>query len=192
MIPALWNWLRRNHALILLVAATLCLVLALGEFIQGITWSLLMPVSLSAALCGWGGGTSRLTSKQAWASLTAVGVLGVFVYSGGLILPIGQLVLAAFSIIPQTVLWISKRVMIDFSLLVMTWTDLSGQITNLLTRLWDWGTALVNGMTVVDPVVTALVWSIILWLVGTWAGCKGYDQQFNIARPYMRLPRAEP
>jgi transglutaminase-like putative cysteine protease len=111
-----------------------------------------------------------MTPKQAWASLTAVGVLGTFAYAGGLILPSGQVVLAALAIIPQAVLWISKRATIDFSPLVMTWTDLSGQITNLLTRLWDWGTAQVNGITVVDPVVTALVWSIILWLVGTWAG----------------------
>jgi len=170
MIPFLWNWLRRNFILVLLLAATICLALALGELIQGVTWSLLMPVSLSAVALGWGIGTSKLNPKQAWVSLTALGILGVFIYVGGLALPIGRLVLAALSLIPQTVLWISRQVLIDFSPLIVTWTDLSSHVASILARLWEWSAALVNGITVVDPVAAGLVWNILLWLVGAWAG----------------------
>ena len=94
----------------------------------------------------------------------------MFIYVGGLALPIGRLILASLSLIPQIVLWISKRVLIDFSPLIVTWTDLSSHVASLLTRLWEWSAALVNGRTVVDPVAAGLVWNILLWLVGAWAG----------------------
>ena len=170
MIPFAWNWLRRNPVLVLLLAATICLALALGEFIRGATWSLLMPVSLSAAALGWGLGASQLNPKQAWVSLTVLGILGVFIYVGGLALPIGRLILASLSLIPRTVLWISRQVVIDFSPLIVTWTDLSSHVASLIARLWEWSAALVNGRTVVDPVAVGLVWNIFLWLVGAWAG----------------------
>jgi hypothetical protein len=66
------NWIKRNFSLFLLLTATVCLAQALGGVIRGATWSLLMPVSLVAAVCGWGLSSRRMTPKQivfaAWAS----------------------------------------------------------------------------------------------------------------------------
>jgi transglutaminase-like putative cysteine protease len=170
MMPLAWKWVRRNFTFVLLLSATVCLVVALGEVVRGVTWSWLMPVSLLAVACGWGIGGSRLNAKQAWVSLIAVGVPGVFIYVAGLALPIGRLVLAMLSLIPQLVLWISEGTLIDFTPLLAPWADLSGHIASVLTRTWEWCAALFAGRTVLDPIAAGLVWNLLLWLVSAWAG----------------------
>src|SRR5262245_7937524 len=43
-------------------------------------------------------------------------------------------------------------------------------LNTLLSRLLDWFGALVSGQPVFDPVVVALVWSLAIWIVSSWAG----------------------
>ncbi len=164
------NWVKRNFSLFLLLTATACLAQALGGVIRGATWSLLMPVSLVAALCGWRLKGSHLTPKQAWLSLTALGIPGVFAYVAGLFLPFGRLILALLALIPQIILWIFERTLIDFSYLVTVWTEFSTHIGGVLTRMWVWIAALAGGKPFLDPLATAVVWDLLLWLVCVWAG----------------------
>jgi hypothetical protein len=140
-----WNWLRKNVNLVLLLAATVCLALALGEVIRGATWSLLMPVSLAAVVVGWELGRSRLSSKQAWVSLTVLGIPGIFIYVGGLIRPLGRLALSIFTLVPQIVAWSSERVPIDTDSLLVAWTELTHHVSSLFVRLWEWAVALLAG-----------------------------------------------
>ena len=49
MIPFAWNWLRRNPILVLLLAATICLALALGELIR---WCDMVFADAGFAVCG--------------------------------------------------------------------------------------------------------------------------------------------
>jgi transglutaminase-like putative cysteine protease len=170
MMPLAWNWFRKNYNLVLLLAATACLALALGKVIRGATWSWLMPVSLLAAACGWGLGGGRLKARQAWLSLTALGIPGVFAYVAGLFTPLGQLLLSVLSLFPQVILWFSERAALDFGPLLVTWTELSGHIAGVGSRLWAWCLALVSGGTLIDPLAAGLVWNLLLWLVGAWAG----------------------
>jgi len=170
MILHLWNWIRKNVNLVLLLVASFCLAWALGDLIQGARWSLLVPVTLSAVVCSWGLGGSRSSPKQAWVSLTALGIPGVFIYVGGLALPLGRLILSVFSLIPQVFLWMSERVSVDLSPIVIAWSELTGHIATLMTRLWEWSTALLAGIPYLDPFAAGLAWSILLWLVGAWTG----------------------
>ncbi len=170
MISSAWNWVRKNVELILLLTAIICLALALGEVIRGATWSLLLPVSLSAVLCGWGLGISRLTLKQAWVRLTALGIPAVFIYVGGLIRPLGRLALSIFSLIPQIILSLTNKIPIDASTVSNTWAEFTGHLVSLAIRLWDWLLALFAGKPFVDPLAAGMVWSILLWLVCAWAG----------------------
>jgi transglutaminase-like putative cysteine protease/uncharacterized membrane protein YidH (DUF202 family) len=169
-MPFILNWIRRHFSLFLLLTATACLAQALGGVIRGATWTLLMPVSLVAVVCGWVLKDSRLTPKQAWLSLTALGLPGVFAYVAGLFLPFGRLILASLSLIPQILLWIYDRTAIDFSYLSAAWMGFSTQIAGVLNRLWAWSVALVSGKSFLDPLAAALVWTLLLWLVCAWAG----------------------
>lgn len=170
MINLGWSWVRRNFSLVLLLTATTCLVLALGEVIRGATWSLLIPVSLTAVVVGWGLGNSQLSPKQAWVSLTALGLPGVFIYVAGLILPIGRLVVSIVSLIPQAALWLYDRVQIDTYPLLVAWKDVASHTVSVLSRFGMWWVALFTGTHIVDPLIVGLVWCLVLWLIGTWAG----------------------
>jgi len=167
---AWWNWLRRNFSFVLLLAAVACLAFALGEVIRGITWSLLIPVALLSSGSGWGLAKSRLNPIQAWASLTALGLPAVFIYVTGLILPIGRLMISILSLIPQAVLWLQERVRIDTGILISTWIDVTHHLASVLSRFWTWWIALYTGTHLVDPLIVGLVWCLLLWLIGGWAG----------------------
>jgi len=172
MMFFIWNWMRKNVSLILLLIASACLAWALGDLIRGAKWSWLLPVSLSATFCGWGISKSRLSPKQAWASLIGLGIPGVFIYVGGLARPLGRLGLSLLSLIPQLVLWLSDRIPIDASLLSTAWAELMQHLASLFIRLWEWLAALFAGHPIVDPLAAGMVWNQLLWLIGTWAGWK--------------------
>ena len=170
MISFTGNWVKRNFSLVLLLMATVCLAQALGEVIRGATWSLLMPVSLAAALCGWGLSSRRLTPKQAWVSLTGLGLPGVFAYVAGLFLPLGRLILASLSLIPQVILWVFERTSIDFSSLFTVWTEFSSQVAGVLTPVV--GLERGTGQRKISssiPLAAALVWNLLL-MVGVCLG----------------------
>ena len=170
MMSLAWTWFRRNYTLLLLLSATTCLALALGRLIRGTTWPWLMPVSLLAVICGWGTGASRLKAKQAWASLSALGIPGVFAYVAGLFMPLGQLILAVLSLRTQIVMWLSEQAAVDFSLVFAAWIEFSTHFASVLSRLWAWCLALVSGETLIDPLAAGMAWNLLLWLVGAWAG----------------------
>jgi transglutaminase-like putative cysteine protease len=170
MMPFAWNWLRRNLNLVLLLGAMVCLAQALGEVIRGAEWSLLMPVSLAAAVCGWGLGASRLNRKQAWTGLSVIGVFGVFMYVGGLFSPLWNLYRAFLLLLPQIAGWISERTPVDFGPLVLVWTGLSAHAASVLGRAWEWVAALAAGKSLLDPLAAGLVWGLLLWFVCAWAG----------------------
>jgi hypothetical protein len=185
MIPLVWNWLRKNVSLVLLLTATICLALAVGGIMRGSTWSLLVPVSLVAVVSGWGVGASRLSSKQAWVRLIALGIPGVFVFVGGLIPPLGRLILSLSALIPQFFAWLSTRLPIDTGSLLVAWSELIGHVASLFIRLWDWWWALLTGGPLVDPLAAGLMWSVLLWLVGAWAG-------WHLRRNYQALRALAP
>ena len=63
MTTLITTFLRKNFNLVLLLSATVCIALALGEVFRGGTWSLLLPVSMTAVVCSWILGASRLTAQ---------------------------------------------------------------------------------------------------------------------------------
>ena len=170
MIPFAWKWLRKNIDLVLLLTATVVIALALGKVVRGATWSLLMPVSILSVMCGWRLGVGHLNPKQAWVSLTALGIPGIFIYVGGLVRPLGHLFLSILGLISQIVIWSSERVQIDTSSVLVTWTELTTHVSSLLIRLWEWMAALLAGRPFVDPLAAGFAWTDILWLIGAWAG----------------------
>ena len=105
----LWNALRKNISLVLLLVAAACPVLAMGQVVRGVSWTLLMPVALVAVLCGWWAGRSRFNGKQAAGWLVALGLPAIFIYVVKLVGPLGNFVISAYSIVPQIVRWLGDR-----------------------------------------------------------------------------------
>jgi len=109
----LWDALRKNISLILVWIAVACPVLAVGQAIRGVTWSLMMPVALAAVLCGWWIGRSRLNGRQAAGWSVALGVVGVFIYVAKLIVPLWNFLISVYSIIFQGIRWLDDRSPVD-------------------------------------------------------------------------------
>jgi len=169
MIPRLWNWLSKNVNLVVLLSASICLALAVGQVLRGATWFLLMPVSLSAVLSGWLLAGSRINPKRAWVVLAVLGLVGIALFVAGLGRPLGRLIVSVFSLVPQVVLRVFDRGLVDFGPLRFAWTELANHVAGILSRAWVWFAAIFAGKTLIDPLVAVLVWNLVLWFVGAWA-----------------------
>ena len=167
MNPAiLWNALRKNISLVLLLVAATCPALAVGQVVRGVSWTLLMPVALVAVLCGWGAGRSRLSGRQAAAGLVALGLPAVFIYVVKLVGPLGNFVISVYSLVPQIISWLTDRTPLDPARTLEAWNDLSSRILVALLRLGEWVGLLIIGKTAADPESIGLALSILFWLVG--------------------------
>ena len=169
MVLRIWSWLSKNLNLLMLLTASACLGLTIGKGLRNGSWVLLMPVLLAGLLSSWVLSASRITSKGAWMGLIFFGITGILLYVGGLFRPLGRLIISLFSLIPQVVLHLSDRALINFSPLLVTWTDLINHITSIFSRLWAWLVALFTGRSLIDPLAAGMVWNLILWFIGAWA-----------------------
>ena len=166
----MWKWLKNHISLTLLLAATCCLAWAIGGAVRGTPLPLCLTVALTATLCGWLAGKSRMNNRQAAGWLIVPGISGVFLSVTGLLAPLRAFFISSLSILGQSIFRVYTRNPVDYSPLVATWSDLLQRFTSVLSRLGEWGGALAAGKVGMDPVVTGLVWSILLWLVGIWSG----------------------
>jgi transglutaminase-like putative cysteine protease len=66
--------------------------------------------------------------------------------------------------------WITERTPVDIGPWIGTWVEMSRHAASVLARFWIWFVAMVRGESLIDPVAVALVWSLLLWLVGAWSG----------------------
>jgi transglutaminase-like putative cysteine protease len=166
----LLKWLKENIRLFLLLLAMGCLVLALGQVVEGVTLTLLMPVAGAAALCGWLIGVRRAKGSRAIGWLVGFGLGGIFLYITGLGIPLGNLALSVFLLVPSIILHLLERTPVDFMPLIASWSGLVHYSAGSLSRLSTWGGALAAGKATTDPFVTELAWSILLLLMGFWSG----------------------
>jgi transglutaminase-like putative cysteine protease len=167
---ALFGWMRRNLGLVLLITVTVLLPLSLSQLLRGDTWSLFIPIACTAALCGWGVGRSRIQASRAALGLVGVGVPGVFILAGGLLGPLGILILSVLSLIPQAILWLSRKTPVDLTYFSAACTSLGARAAVSLTRTWAWIMQVGSGKFFMDPVALAIAWSILLWLICAWSG----------------------
>jgi Transglutaminase-like superfamily len=170
ILIALFNGLRKNLGLFLLLTATILLSLALAQLIRGDTWSLFIPVTCAAALCGWGLGKSHTSARQAISGLIVLGIPAVFIYVGGLIVPIGTLFFSMALLVPQIVLWVPKKTLMDLTFFFGSITNIASRTEVILSRVWEWSAQVSAGKIVFDPVAIGVIWSILLWLVCAWSG----------------------
>jgi transglutaminase-like putative cysteine protease len=166
----LWNGMKRNISLLLLLTAGICLTATLKEFVHGATWSLLAPVTIAATLSGWGVAKSRLNGVQAAGGMAALGIPALFFFISGLVDPIKNLVVSTVSIFHQMIHWLYDKTPVNIELLAANWLDLTRRTSAILTRLMEWIGMLMGGKTATDPIIALLVWSILLWFIGTWSG----------------------
>ena len=165
--------LRLVTEMILLVTAMSALVTGLGVIVRGAEKTAFLPTAIPAAFLGWCLGRTRLKPWQALVGLIVFGILflwGVTAQLGGI-----TLLLAAYTAIflIQNFFYLqggplpvhSNAAALDAAI-----QSFLAQSSALWGRTEGWIVGLHTGAYINDPVVTILSWSLLLWVLGVWAG----------------------
>ena len=159
------------------VMGLLLVVIALQTLVYGVASSLrttdttyFFYVGLVAALLGFGLGQSRFNGIQASAGIAALGVVGVWIIGAGLARPLGALIRAATSLIPQWIAYLRFDIPVDATPLLDTWTPIVESSAALWMRLQTWWLGFSRNVSINDALIRNLVWLLILWCMAAWMG----------------------
>ncbi len=179
-----WLGVRTVLSLTLLMMALGSVALGLANLIRGLEASLLLPVTGCGLLLGWGLARSPLPGWLGGVLGFVLGAEAIIVHTGRLGRPLTMLVAALAELAWGTLLWpLNGRPQV--ASLTPTLTELEMRFSTLLARVRDWTLAVTRGESVFDPLATALVWSLMLWMAALWAG-------WAVRRRHQPLPAIAP
>ncbi len=158
----------RNMLLVYLLF--LMLVNVLKDSIQGVENSLIMLMIAIGLILGW---LLAISDLEIWKTSL------ITILSGGTVLVIrvgrlGDLIWSLFAQIldlgSQTWHWISQQGEIPRSTTIPVGiAELGSRIFTLGSRLGVWIQSLLRGKPIFDPVATAFIWGIFIWIIAVWA-----------------------
>ncbi len=162
---------RENSILLLTLTSLVCLPFALREAVRDAASSLLLPVTILAALLAFG--LASLNINRRWAAF-------ILLVCGPLILftRIAHMGDALFAMVRESLLIASNIILsaqgftgssLDFSTWFSAGNVFSGQAGAFVHRLIVWMAGITQGKPVGDLASRAFVWSLGLWLVAAWA-----------------------
>ncbi len=157
-------------AFLLLIIALASTVWTLSDVVRALDQGLLLVMAFGGLLLGWLLAKAKpVPGRLAAILITILGFEIVILRVGNLGQPIlvtGQyLVDWAWQVQP----WFPAETT-DSSLVATHIGALWAGVETLLTRLWTWSVAWAAGEPAFDPIVTTLIWSLVLWGVAAWAG----------------------
>jgi len=132
--------------------------------------------ALCCVLVGWMLARSRLPTWKACLLAAGFSIAWLVLVIGRLYIPLGPVLSALGRLAGQAasvlVLVLSRRRLavasIDFRELMQSWDVLRAGLVALMDRLGGWFTATRTGATLLDPLVTNLVWDAAVCLVSSW------------------------
>lgn len=152
----------------LLLIAQGSVALGLSYLVRGLDSGLILPLAVSGVLMGWVLAKSPLPG---WLGGILAFVLGAEV---GLI-RVGRLdrpLMALWRALAELA-WGGFRWPLDGPPdgmpVGLALAELRTDVSTLLARVCDWLLGLIKGQAAFDPVATALLWSLTLWIVAVWA-----------------------
>jgi len=153
--------------IILTLMALACLPLALSNIVRDAGVSLLLPLTVSAALIAWVLANRKVRTISSLLVLLGVGPLI-------LLIRISQTGASIYEALKQVILvpinLIQSGSAVDLLPLLNAREDLAGRLLAINQRLALWFSGMVNGTLIEDPVVRTMIWSLALWLIAAWAG----------------------
>jgi transglutaminase-like putative cysteine protease len=171
--PLVWV-VRRIGWQNLLVLSLLLTVLSgiamgLGEAVNGIETGFVWSLASLGLLAGWLLARSRLKGVSAAALAFSGGVAAALWWVGRLSGSLARFLLASNELALQALRWRPGAPAVDLAPLEQAFLDVGEHVLVLIARAGGWLAALVS-QPAFDPLATALVWGVLLWLVGWWAG----------------------
>jgi transglutaminase-like putative cysteine protease len=143
--------------------------LGLANLIRDLETGLLLSLTGAGLLLGWALGRSALPGWLGGLVALTIGAEVIIVHLGRLSQPLTALVRSlaklAWEMLHQPLEGVPEGIPIATSL-----TELETRFSALLNRVRDWGTAVARSEAGFDPLATALVWSLAMWITAVWAG----------------------
>jgi transglutaminase-like putative cysteine protease len=183
LFTGIFKWLVRwlgTYSLIRIVLLWLtlaCLAWGLLTVIEQLSTSLIFTVITLGLLAGWLLGRTKL---RGWGS----GLIAFFSGFIGLILTVGRIGGPLLAVPPtfgplavqlyHCTIWPPLKAILpcprpDFGPLFEAWGAFITSIASLTVRLSGWFRGIAGGIPVFDPLITAILWGLTVWLVVTWA-----------------------
>jgi hypothetical protein len=175
MIASIRNFLKQYitskalRNLILVYLLFTVLVNVLRDSIQGVENSLLMLIIGIGLIFGWLLAISKISDWMMWL---------IAVLSGGTVLTIrvgrlGPLLSSMFlqyiDLVRQNIQWLFNQVPPSrSSTIYLDIAELGSRLATLGSRLGFWIQSLFRGRPIFDPVATAFIWGILIWLIAIW------------------------
>lgn len=185
----LWNYGtervgRRNVlTLLLLVVIMGSVAQGISDAVRGLDMVLLWLLSVVAVFVGWWLGQTEVTRRRAALTTVGLGTLAVLFRVGRLDQNLWEIISSgarwAFAsarwLFTWLELWLSNAVPArppfpGGDAFVAALSGLGQGVGTLLVRTQSWVVALLDGASIYDPVAAAVVWGLVLWLAGAWAG----------------------
>ncbi|HNT74175.1 MAG TPA: transglutaminase-like domain-containing protein [Anaerolineae bacterium] len=171
-----------------LLAILISVISGLTDVVKGVEFEFAFLLMLLAATGGWF--LSMLPVKDAIAAGVGLflGFEVVFVRVGRLEGKLFLIFETVFRLIGQMLLWlwvwlralavmlytrtplVSPPHAVDWARLPATYVALWDDLGALFLRTWRWLGALARGNASYDPIATALIWGLVVWLCAWWAG----------------------
>jgi hypothetical protein len=179
MIQTIFKRLFHFQEMILLLSLmTLgCLPIALGELVRDAGASLLLPFTLIGTLLTWALGALGVRKLSSRFILLFLGPLVLYIRIGQMIGALLELIRQYLLLGPAFFYRLVYKTPLDYSLLLSSINGLSQKMFGLNGRLLSWITGILRGITIEDPVVRTLLWSLTLWMIAVWAGWQIYHNK---------------
>jgi transglutaminase-like putative cysteine protease len=128
-------------------------------------------------LTGWILGMTRLRGWKAGLAAFGIGFIGLGLTIGRIGRPLLALPVPLVSFVWQAshcTIWPPFKALLpctrpDFGPVFFAWGDLQHSFLSLATRTNSWIRGISGGLPVVDPIVTTLIWGLVIWLTVAWA-----------------------
>src|SRR6266536_3622571 len=123
-----------------------------------------------AALLAMGLGKLKLNGIQASVGMIGIGVVGLWILGARLVAPLLDLGNALLSVIPQMIPAIRSHVPMDTTAIADAWLVVAQASNTLGIRVQAWLFSVNSDVTVNDPLVRNMVWTLMMWLLAAWTG----------------------
>lgn len=165
--------------LALLLVLLSCVALGIADTVRELDAPWALTVATLGLLAGWALALTRLRNWAIFILIAALGLGGVFLHIGGLDGRLLTLAQALADVAGDVWHWLLslRRArdllalpVLDWRPTVFAWESIWRTAVALMARLGDWLEALIAREPAFDPVAAALMWSLLIWGVGAWAG----------------------
>ncbi len=161
---------RRLLMLVLLVVALGSVIWGLADVVRGFDTGLALLMTMLGLTMGW---ALAVLSLPDWAAAVLIPLLGlgaVFWRVGRLDVKLLPLFRALLDLYDGILRWIHGGPLPDVQPVAPALVELWSGLVTLLMRLRAWFLAVWAAQPISDPVAVMLAWSLILLLIGAWAG----------------------